>query len=117
MNSSYIQRLREKIGTQKTIIGYGVVITRGPDEKILLQRRTDFHTWGLPGGYTHLGENAAHTAVREIRGETGYDIEPVELLGVSSQARPWVYPNGDQVAALISLFRAKRRGAVTSGPR
>lgn len=59
-----------------------------------------------------LGENAAHTAIRETEEETGMQIEIERLLGVSSQAQTWTYPNGDQTQAVITIFRAHPVGSV-----
>ena len=40
--------------------------------------------WTLPGGGVDLDETASEAAVREVREETGYEIELVRLLGVDS---------------------------------
>jgi ADP-ribose pyrophosphatase YjhB (NUDIX family) len=45
--------------------------------------------------------------VREVREETGLDVYPERLLGISSQVQPWIYPNGDQAQAVVSLFLAR----------
>ncbi len=36
--------------------------------------------WSLPGGAIELGESLAQGVVREVREETGLDVEPVELI-------------------------------------
>ena len=40
--------------------------------------------WTVPGGGVELDESVADAAVREVREETGYEIELVQLLGVDS---------------------------------
>ena len=38
--------------------------------------------WSLPGGLVELGEELAAAAKREIKEETGLEVEPVRVLGV-----------------------------------
>ena len=40
--------------------------------------------WTMPGGGVDLHETVAEAAVREVREETGYEIELVRVLGVDS---------------------------------
>ena len=43
--------------------------------RILLIRRRDNDLWALPGGGMELGESIVETAVREVKEETGLNIE------------------------------------------
>jgi len=81
--------------------------------RILLQRRTDNGNWGLPGGSMETGETAEESIVREVKEETGYDVEVTRLIGIYSDPELTTihYPNGD-VAAYVSLTFACR---VTGG--
>lgn len=64
------------------------------DGRILLQRRADDGTWGLPGGFVDPDESPEETAVREAREETGLAVEPVELVDVYTR-KPGEYgPHG-----------------------
>ena len=38
--------------------------------------------WDIPGGFLEAGEHPADGAVREMREETGLEVEPVEILGL-----------------------------------
>ncbi|MDI3421835.1 NUDIX hydrolase [Streptomyces luteolus] len=43
--------------------------------------------WTLPGGGMEHGEDPYDTVIREAEEETGYEVEPVTLLGVDSIRR------------------------------
>lgn len=50
--------------------------------RILMQRRTDSGNWALPGGVMDIGETLQQCVIREVKEETGLDIEITGLLGV-----------------------------------
>jgi ADP-ribose pyrophosphatase YjhB (NUDIX family) len=50
--------------------------------RVLLQRRADSGNWALPGGAMEIGETLAQCVIREVREETGLDIEITGLLGI-----------------------------------
>lgn len=95
---SYINWLRERVGKRKIFLVFGTVVLRDENGRILLQRRTDFTFWGLPGGVMELGEDVEACARRELLEETGLTAGPLRLVGVYTDPRYDVtYPNGDQV--------------------
>ena len=102
-----IDRVRPLIGHALYVGAGAMAAVRREDGRLLVARRTDDGEWSLPGGFTHLGENVAHTVVREVREETGLEIQLERLLGISSQIQPWAYPNGDQAQAVVSMFLAR----------
>jgi len=59
-----------------------VIVAVIDDEKVLLTKREDFEVWCLPGGGVEDGESLAKAAVREIREETGINVELTRLVGV-----------------------------------
>ena len=90
----------------------GVVIEE--DRILLLNQDTDTgRSWSLPGGKVEEGEPLATALVREMREETGLDVEPGRLLYVCDH----LPGNGTHVVHLT--FEARRTGgtvgAVTEG--
>jgi ADP-ribose pyrophosphatase YjhB (NUDIX family) len=65
------------------IVGVGgVVVHRG---RVLLIRRGSEPLkgeWSIPGGMVELGEDLAEAARRELKEETGLEVEPLEVLTV-----------------------------------
>ena len=53
--------------------------------QILLSKRGDFATWALPGGRVDSHELIQDTAVREVREETGLEVEMVRPVGLYYQ--------------------------------
>jgi 8-oxo-dGTP diphosphatase len=57
------------------------IITDEHGRALLIQRR-DNHHWEPPGGVLELGESISDGLRREVREETGLDVEPISLTGV-----------------------------------
>jgi 8-oxo-dGTP pyrophosphatase MutT (NUDIX family) len=102
---SYIEWLRRRIGPQKTILIYSTVVVRDSAGAILLQRRSDFDWWGLPGGILEHGEDISQCARREVREETGLVVSELRLVGLYTHPRyDVVYPNGDAIQQFTVCF-------------
>ena len=65
--------------TPKIAVGAVVGNDRG---ELLLVRRADSGVWLYPTGWADVGYSASEVAVKEVREETGIDIEPVRLIAV-----------------------------------
>jgi ADP-ribose pyrophosphatase YjhB (NUDIX family) len=64
--------------------------------RILLHRRDDNELWSIPGGGMEVGERIAETVVREVREETGLEVEPEAIVGIYSNPQHVVeYGDGE----------------------
>jgi ADP-ribose pyrophosphatase YjhB (NUDIX family) len=87
-----------------------VIITA---DGVLLQRRDDNGKWGLPGGGVEPGESVRVAIVREVREETGLEVEPLRLIGVYSDPvnhQIITYPDGNVIHYVSTVFECTIRG-------
>lgn len=63
-----------------------VVISENEDI-VLINRRNDpyKHFWALPGGFVEYGETVESAIIREVKEETGLDVELNSIVGVYSE--------------------------------
>ncbi len=102
----YIKNLRSKVGHDRIILNYAGCIIFDDKNRLLLQKRTDCGEWGFLGGLVELGEATHEAAVREIKEESGLDVEITSLYGVYSKYFD-EYSNGDKAQTIVHLFKAK----------
>lgn len=108
---SYITWLRERLGRRKIILVYGCVVLRDAAGRVLLQHRTDFDNWGLPGGILEPGETILECTRRELFEETGVTAGELRLVGIYTDPRyDAIYPNGDQVQQFTVCFTGQAAG-------
>lgn len=55
------------------------------DGRVLLAHRRDIDWWNLPGGGMEIGETVEEATCREVREETGLEVEVEQLVGVYSK--------------------------------
>lgn len=65
--------------TPKVAVGAAVTNDRG---ELLLIQRSDSGVWLYPTGWCDVGYSAPEVVVKEVKEETGIDVEPVRLIGV-----------------------------------
>ena len=75
-------------GGTRVVLGACVAVIEAGH--ILLTQREDFEAWCLPGGHVENGESAAQAAVREVREETGLEVELTSLVGIYFRSAGWV---------------------------
>lgn len=67
----------------------GVCVAIFNKNKILLTKRKDVGFWCIPGGGVEDGETVSQSAIREMKEETGFDIELKRLVGIYSRPNWW----------------------------
>lgn len=104
--TGYIARLRDSVGHDPLLVVSASACLRDGGGRILLLRRCDGNNlWGFPGGAMELGEGIRSTVVREVREETGLEVEPAAMIGVYSNPEyGFAYPNGDLVQPVTLFF-------------
>ncbi|MER5872533.1 NUDIX domain-containing protein [Streptomyces sp. NPDC002044] len=96
------------------VVAATAVVTDG-DGRILLQRRTDNDLWALPGGGMDLGDSLPGTAVREVKEETGLDVEITGLVGTYTDPRHIIaYTDGEVRRQFNVCFTARITGGELS---
>ena len=73
----------KRLYPKQPIIGVGAVIIK--DGKILLEKRKNEPgkgKWSIPGGLVELGESVEQTVIREVKEETGLEVEKPEHIDV-----------------------------------
>lgn len=75
--------------------GASAIVTSS-EGKILLHRRSDNARWALPGGTMEIGESIGQTIVREVREETGLEVEIDHIVGIYSDPNHvFAYDDGE----------------------
>ena len=104
---SYIKDMRKYIG-HAPMLSAGATVVVIKNNTVLLNLRSDTNTWGIPGGALELGETLQETAARELKEETNLEADNFILLNVfSGKNFYFVYPNGDELYSVVTLFLAE----------
>ena len=82
-------------------------VVRDDEGRILLARRAippDQGKWDLPGGFLEEGEHPRVAVIRELREESGLEIEPLELVAVELD----VYGTDEDAPSTLNLYWTAR---------
>lgn len=94
-------------GPNRLVVAASAVVTDGAGW-ILLQRRRDNGLWALPGGGMEMGDSLPGAAVREVREETGLDVEITGLVGTYTDPRHVIaYTDGEVRRQFNVCFTAR----------
>lgn len=106
--ADYVHDLRALVGSRPLLLVAAGVLAQNTADDVLLQRRGDDGTWGIPGGALELGESLEDAARRELTEETGLVAGALELLDVYSGPDFFLrYPNGDEAYVVGATFRTR----------
>ena len=97
--------------------GARIVIENAVAE-ILLQKRSDFDAWGLPGGNAEEGEALDTTIVREVAEETSLELLEFKPFGFGCDPliETFTFPNGDRCQYFVlNYFSRSFRGVPRVG--
>jgi ADP-ribose pyrophosphatase YjhB (NUDIX family) len=88
-----------------------VAIVRDDAGRVLLIHKTDNNLWALPGGGHEIGESIVDTVVREVKEETGYDVEVETITGTyTNPGHVMAYDDGEVRQQFSIAFRARLIG-------
>lgn len=99
----------------RPIVGVGGVVIEG--NRVLLIRRGCeplLGHWSIPGGMLELGEELAEGTRRELREETGLEVQPIEVIAVFDR----IFREADRVRyhyVIVDYVCRKRRGRLAPG--
>jgi 8-oxo-dGTP diphosphatase len=99
--------LRRHVGHAPVILPGVMAVIRDEAGRVLVERRTDDGMLDIPGGYCDLGETTTAAVIREVREETGLEVEPVRVVGVYSENMLFTYTNGDTVHGVGAAFECR----------
>lgn len=103
---NYIKKVRKKFGHDALILNYAGCIIFDENNRLLLQKRSDCEKWGFLGGMVEFGESVEEAAIREVKEESGLDVEITSLYGVYSKYFA-EFTNGDKAQPIVHIFKAK----------
>lgn len=84
------------------------VVTRDDQGRVLLIHKVDNDLWALPGGGHDIGEGITDSAVREVREETGLDVDIVRLVGTyTNPNHVMAYDDGEVRQQFSLCFEAR----------
>ncbi len=109
-SQSYLGRLRALVGPRLLLVPGMRIVVEDEQGRVLLQLRSDYRLWGLPGGVPDEHEGADAAIIRETREETGIEVEDPRPFGFACDPNHevWTYPNGDQCHYFTLLYAARR---------
>jgi len=101
---------------ERPIVGVGVVVV--DEGRVLLVRRGNPPAkgiWSVPGGAVELGETVRQAAQREVREETGLDVQIGEVVGVVDFISSDVRGETEYHYVIVDFIGRNPRGMLRAG--
>ncbi|WP_018898179.1 NUDIX domain-containing protein [Rhizobium sp. 2MFCol3.1] len=106
--ASYLIDLRKLIGNRLILLPAVAAVIHDEAGRLLLQEKSSGEAWSLPAGAIEPGETPREAIIREVMEETGLVVTSTSILGVfGGREFRYVYPNGDQVEYVVTLFKCQ----------
>jgi 8-oxo-dGTP pyrophosphatase MutT (NUDIX family) len=94
-----------------SIVPAVTAVVENDNGELLMIERTDNGLWALPGGAQDLGESVTDAVRREVKEETGIDVEVTGFSGIYSDPRHVIaYDDGEVRQEFSPCFRARPTG-------
>jgi ADP-ribose pyrophosphatase YjhB (NUDIX family) len=94
-----------------SLVPGGQALVTDEQGRVLMQRRADSGNWSLPGGVMEIGETIGQAVVREVREETGLDVELTGVLGIyTDPAHVIAYADGEVRQEFVVAFTGRAVG-------
>ncbi len=102
--------------TPNSLVPGGQALVVDEAGRVLMQQRVDSGNWSLPGGVMELGETIGQAVVREVREETGLDVELTGILGIYTDPGHIIaYADGEVRQEFVVAFTARAMGGELRG--
>ena len=97
--------------TANSVVPSVVAAVEDEQGRVLLIHKVDNDLWALPGGGHDIGESIRDTAVREVKEETGFDVEVTGIIGTYTNPRHvMAYDDGEVRQQFSIAFSARLVG-------
>jgi len=97
--------------TANSVVPSVVAAVEDEQGRVLLIHKVDNDLWALPGGGHDIGESIRDTVVREVKEETGYDVEVTGIVGTYTNPRHvMAYDDGEVRQQFSIAFSARLVG-------
>jgi ADP-ribose pyrophosphatase YjhB (NUDIX family) len=109
-DDTYLGRLRQAVGDRLVLMPGARIVIEDAQGRVLLQHRSDFNVWGVPGGGPEEGEDLTSALLREVKEEVNLDVLDATPFGFASDPayETITFPNGHRCQYFVLLYYARR---------